>query len=202
MPTLDPSHPAQFPPNHPTPMANPYAPSRSGQPPPGPGYGRLPPAAPQGMAPPPHRVTSGFLNPAGRGPAGPLKSSGPSGQYLHTRPHSDPPPGESRQPPAYPEPPRYPGPTLEDAERHHRGPKHEGRGEDETGAGRHSLHAQLAELQQLREAHQRLTDDNQVSCLPSLLSPHQVLPTPSHVRCNYILFTCLFASHVVFGVNS
>ncbi|XP_063868464.1 coiled-coil domain-containing protein 85C-like [Scylla paramamosain] len=161
MPTLDPGHPTQFPPSHPSSMANPYASSRSGPLPPGSGYGRLPPAAPQVMAPPPHRVNSGFLNPAGRGPPGSLKSSGHSGQYLQPRPHSDPPPGEPRQPPAYPEPPRYPGPPIDDPERHHRGPKHEGRGEDEAGTGRHSLHAQLAELQQLREAHQRLTDDNQ-----------------------------------------
>lgn len=142
-------------------MANPYAPSRSG-PPPGPSYGCLPPAGPQVMPPPPHRVPSGHLNPVGRGPAGPLKSSGPSGQYLHPRPHPEAlPPGEPRQPPAYPEPPRYPGPLVDDPERHHVGPKHDGRVEDE--AGRHSLHAQLAELRHLREAHQRLTDDNQVS---------------------------------------
>lgn len=178
MPTLDPGHPTQYMPNHPPPpMANPYAPSRSG-PPPGPSYGRLPPAGPQVMPPPPHRVPSGHLNPAGRVPTGPLKSSGPSAQYLHPRPHPEPlPPGEPRQPPAYPEPPRYPGPLADDPERHHGGPKHDGRGEDETG--RHSLHAQLAELRHLREAHQRLTDDNQVSLLQPTITD-RYCPTLQH----------------------
>lgn len=74
--------------------------------------------------------------------------------------HPEPlPPAEPRQPPAYPEPPRYPGPLVDDPDRHHGGTKHDGRGEDE--AGRHSMHTQLAELRHLREAHQRLTDDNQ-----------------------------------------
>nr|XP_053649369.1 coiled-coil domain-containing protein 85C-like isoform X1 [Cherax quadricarinatus]XP_053649370.1 coiled-coil domain-containing protein 85C-like isoform X1 [Cherax quadricarinatus]XP_053649371.1 coiled-coil domain-containing protein 85C-like isoform X1 [Cherax quadricarinatus]XP_053649372.1 coiled-coil domain-containing protein 85C-like isoform X1 [Cherax quadricarinatus] len=81
-----------------------------------------------------HPGTHGVPNQRGSsgsiGPPAPHKPPGPHGQYVQHLPHPnnmngqrgppDGPPGEVRQPPAYPEPPRYPGPhTLhEDVDKH------------------------------------------------------------------------------------